>query len=47
VLDRLAVTNLAAAPTVYRALRNNVQGTGGDVRLRCLSSAGGALCPQT
>ncbi|MGW0818055.1 AMP-binding protein [Streptomyces viridiviolaceus] len=45
VLSEQRVTNFAAAPTVYRALR-----TGGDipdgVRLRCASSAGEPLTPE-
>ncbi len=45
VLERLAVSNLAAAPTVYRALRNNARTVGG-LRLRCLSSAGEPLPPD-
>jgi acetyl-CoA synthetase len=46
VLDRLAVTNFAGAPTVYRALRNKAKDLTGGVRLRCLSSAGEPLPPD-
>ena len=45
VLERFAVTNLTAAPTVYRALRNAA--VPGDLSLRCLSSAGEPLDPST
>jgi acetyl-CoA synthetase len=45
VLDRFAVTNLATAPTVYRALRNAP--VPGGLSLRCLSSAGEPLDPAT
>ncbi len=38
------MTNYAAAPTVYRALRNSEQSA--DVRLRCASSAGEPLTPD-
>jgi acetyl-CoA synthetase len=44
VLARLGVTNFAAAPTIYRALRNSEPPTG--VRLRCASSAGEPLTPD-
>ena len=42
-LTDLGVTNFAAAPTVYRALR---QAGGGPVHLRCASSAGEPLTPE-
>lgn len=45
VLELFAVTNLAAAPTVYRSLRNATVPQGFDVR--CLSSAGEPLEPST
>ena len=44
VLSELGVTNYAAAPTVYRALRN--AGAPEGVRLRCASSAGEPLTPD-
>ncbi|HTI76900.1 MAG TPA: AMP-binding protein, partial [Mycobacterium sp.] len=44
VLAELGVTNYAAAPTVYRALRNAEAPT--TVRLRCASSAGEPLTPD-
>lgn len=44
VLDKFAVTNLAAAPTVYRALR--AAGARPAARLRCASSAGEPLTPE-
>ena len=44
VLAELGVTNFAAAPTVYRALRNSEAPAG--VRLRCASSAGEPLMPD-
>ncbi|MDT7598973.1 MAG: acetyl-CoA synthetase, partial [Pseudonocardiales bacterium] len=44
VLARLKVTNLAAAPTVYRALRNAPAPE--PVSLRCASSAGEPLTPE-
>jgi acetyl-CoA synthetase len=43
VLAELGVTNFAAAPTVYRAMR---QAPGAPVRLRCASSAGEPLTPE-
>jgi acetyl-CoA synthetase len=46
VLDRLAVTNFAAAPTVYRALRNTPSNAPAGSRLRRLSSAGEPLPPD-
>ncbi len=45
ILERFAVTNLATAPTVYRALRNAT--VPGDLSLRRLSSAGEPLDPST
>jgi len=46
VLSKYGVTNLAAAPTVYRALRaSNVPPPAG-LRLRCASSAGEPLTPD-
>ncbi len=47
VLDRLQVTNLAAAPTVYRALRAAGADMPGGLALRRLSSAGEPLDPDT
>lgn len=44
VLQELGVTNYAAAPTVYRAMRNAGLPTG--VALRCASSAGEPLPPD-
>jgi acetyl-CoA synthetase len=44
VLAELGVTNFAAAPTVYRALRTVTAPT--PVRLRCASSAGEPLTPD-
>jgi acetyl-CoA synthetase len=44
VLAELGVTNYAAAPTVYRALRNSPGPAA--VRLRCASSAGEPLNPD-
>jgi acetyl-CoA synthetase len=44
VLTELGVTNFAAAPTVYRALRNSSVPDG--LRLRCASSAGEPLTPD-
>lgn len=46
-LDRLGVTNFAAAPTVYRALRAAGADTPDGLALRCLSSAGEPLDPDT
>ena len=43
VLAELGVTNFAAAPTVYRALR---QTPGAPLQLRCASSAGEPLTPE-
>jgi acetyl-CoA synthetase len=47
VLDRLQVTNFAAAPTVYRTLRAAGADTPDGLALRCLSSAGEPLDPDT
>jgi acetyl-CoA synthetase len=44
VFAEFGVTNYAAAPTVYRALRNS--DLPGEVRLRCASSAGEPLTPD-
>jgi acetyl-CoA synthetase len=44
VLADFGVTNYAAAPTVYRALRNSEAPA--NVRLRCASSAGEPLTPD-
>ena len=44
VLADLGVTNFAAAPTVYRALRNS--DAPANLRLRCASSAGEPLTPD-
>jgi acetyl-CoA synthetase len=44
VLARFGVTNFAAAPTIYRALRNSEPSPA--VRLRCASSAGEPLTPD-
>ncbi|MGW6336326.1 AMP-binding protein [Nocardia rhamnosiphila] len=44
VLERFGVTNFAAAPTVYRALRAGEPGS--PVRLRRASSAGEPLTPE-
>ena len=45
VLEREKVTNFAAAPTVYRALRSSGLAPG-DLKLRCASSAGEPLTPE-
>jgi acetyl-CoA synthetase len=42
VLSELGVTNFAAAPTIYRALRQHE----GKVSLRCASAAGEPLTPE-
>jgi acetyl-CoA synthetase len=47
VLDRLEVTNFAAAPTAYRALRAAGADRPEGLALRCLSSAGEPLDPDT
>jgi acetyl-CoA synthetase len=46
VLERFRVTNFAAAPTVYRALRASSVDPGRRVALRCASSAGEPLTPE-
>jgi len=46
VLSRFGVTNFAAGPTVYRALRNSGLPVPGDLRLRRCSSAGEPLTPD-
>jgi acetyl-CoA synthetase len=46
VLERFAITNFAAAPTVYRALRNAEPRAINDLKLRCASSAGEPLTPE-
>jgi len=46
VLEEFQVTNFAAAPTAYRALRGEPASGDIDVRLRCASSAGEPLTPE-
>jgi acetyl-CoA synthetase len=46
VLDRFQVTNFAAAPTIYRALRASGIDRGRASALRCASSAGEPLTPE-
>jgi acetyl-CoA synthetase len=46
VLSRFGVTNFAAAPTVYRAMRTAQVEAHGGVKLRCASSAGEPLTPE-
>jgi len=46
VLSRLKVTNFAAAPTVYRSLRNSGLLRPGELTVPCLSSAGEPLTPD-
>lgn len=46
VLDRLRVTNFAAAPTVYRSLKSSDIPSPSGLALRCLSSAGEPLTPD-
>lgn len=46
VLAQERVTNFAAAPTVYRALRTSGLKPDASVRLRCASSAGEPLTPD-
>jgi acetyl-CoA synthetase len=46
VLSQLQVTNFAAAPTVYRVLRNTPGPVPTDLVVRCLSSAGEPLNPD-
>jgi len=47
LLDRFKVTNFAAAPTAYRALRAAGAKVPNGLALRCLSSAGEPLDPDT
>jgi acetyl-CoA synthetase len=46
IIERFGVTNFAAAPTVYRALRNHLGDHIASVKLRCCSSAGEPLYPD-
>jgi acetyl-CoA synthetase len=46
ILRRFAITNFAAAPTVFRALRASGLAPPPGLRLRCLSSAGEPLTPE-
>jgi acetyl-CoA synthetase len=46
VVERFGVTNLAAAPTVYRALRADATPVPAGIRLRRASSAGEPLTPE-
>jgi acetyl-CoA synthetase len=46
VLERLGVTNFAAAPTVYRSLKSSDISPLAGLALRCLSSAGEPLTPD-
>jgi acetyl-CoA synthetase len=46
VLAQLQVTNLTAAPTVYRALRAAGRPAPKDLKLRCASAAGEPLTPE-
>jgi acetyl-CoA synthetase len=46
VIERFGVTNLAAAPTVYRALRADPTPVPDGIRLRRASSAGEPLTPE-
>ena len=46
ILRRQKVTNFAAAPTVYRALRSAELGDTNGIALRCASSAGEPLTPE-
>lgn len=46
VLENEGVTNFAAAPTVYRALRSSNLGFPASIKLRCASSAGEPLTPE-
>ena len=46
VLARYRITNFAAAPTVYRALRASNLPVPRDLALRCASSAGEPLTPE-
>ncbi len=46
VVERFGVTNVAAAPTVYRSLRADPTPVPGGIRLRRASSAGEPLTPE-
>ncbi|WP_245900440.1 AMP-binding protein [Prauserella shujinwangii] len=46
VLSRLRVTNFAAAPTVYRALRSSTAPIPRDLAIRAASAAGEPLTPE-
>jgi acetyl-CoA synthetase len=46
ILGRYNVTNFAAAPTVFRAMRSSGISPAAGLRLRCLSSAGEPLTPE-
>jgi acetyl-CoA synthetase len=46
VLERCQVTNFAAAPTVYRAMRASATTPPTSLALRCASSAGEPLTPE-
>lgn len=46
VVERFGVTNVAAAPTVYRALRADATPVPAGIRLRRASSAGEPLTPE-
>lgn len=46
VLERFPVTNLTAAPTVYRSLRAKADRAPAGLKLRCASSAGEPLTPE-
>ena len=46
VLSEMKVTNFAAAPTVYRALRNSGRVQAGELTVPCLCSAGEPLTPD-
>lgn len=46
VLSRYRITHFAAAPTVFRALRASGLAPSGELRLRCISSAGEPLTPE-
>jgi acetyl-CoA synthetase len=46
VMKRFGVTNFAAAPTVYRAMRTANLCSSAEINLRCASSAGEPLTPE-
>ncbi len=46
ILEEHHVTNFAAAPTIYRSLRNLDSSNATTIRLRCASSAGEPLTPE-